>query len=141
MATRRRPSSPTRPGTRPRSPSRSATPSASASQWVASGSATSRRHGAGTARGSELPETGRLWAGVKIGGGCCGTTPEHIKLIRSEARSLQPAHRKLAVTVEEPKAKAQALPKIAVAQKSELGAKLAAGKFVAFVEILPPRGV
>jgi len=82
-----------------------------------------------------------LWAGVKIVGGCCGTTPEHIKLIRSEARSLQPAHRKLAVTVEEPKAKAQALPKIAVAQKSELGAKLAAGKFVAFVEILPPRGV
>jgi homocysteine S-methyltransferase len=82
-----------------------------------------------------------LWAGVKIVGGCCGTTPEHIKLIRSEARSLQPAHRKLAVTVEEPKAKAQALPKIPVAQKSELGAKLAAGKFVAFVEILPPRGV
>src|SRR5436190_20518304 len=29
-----------------------------------------------------------LWAGVKIIGGCCGTTPEHIKLIRSEARSL-----------------------------------------------------
>ncbi len=28
-----------------------------------------------------------------------------------------------------------------VAQKSQLGAKLAAGKFVAFVEILPPRGV
>ena len=24
-----------------------------------------------------------LWAGVKIVGGCCGTTPEHIKLIRS----------------------------------------------------------
>ena len=25
-----------------------------------------------------------LWAGVKIVGGCCGTTAEHIKLIRSE---------------------------------------------------------
>ena len=24
-----------------------------------------------------------LWAGVKIIGGCCGTTPDHIKLIRS----------------------------------------------------------
>src|SRR6266566_5110718 len=34
-----------------------------------------------------------LWAGVKIIGGCCGTTPEHIKLIRSEARSLQPGRR------------------------------------------------
>ncbi len=31
-----------------------------------------------------------LWAGVKIIGGCCGTTPEHIRLIRSESRSLQP---------------------------------------------------
>jgi methionine synthase / methylenetetrahydrofolate reductase(NADPH) len=82
-----------------------------------------------------------LWAGVKIVGGCCGTTPEHIKLIRSEARSLQPGHRKLAVAVEEPKAKAQALAKVPVAEKSQLGRKLAEGKFVAFVEILPPRGV
>jgi len=82
-----------------------------------------------------------LWAGVRIVGGCCGTTPEHIKLIHSEARSLQPVQKKLGVTVEEPKAKAQALPKVPMAEKSQLGAKLAAGRFVAFVEILPPRGV
>jgi homocysteine S-methyltransferase len=82
-----------------------------------------------------------LWAGAKIVGGCCGTTPEHIKEIVSEARSLQPGHRKLTVTIEEPKAKAKAMEKIAVAKKSQLGAKLAAGQFVAFVEILPPRGV
>src|SRR5258708_33226258 len=84
-----------------------------------------------------------LWAGVKIVGGCCGTTAEHIKLIKAEARSLQPTqhigHNVItpAVTVEQPKA----LPKIPIAQKSRLGAKLAAGQFVAFVEILPPRGV
>jgi homocysteine S-methyltransferase len=36
---------------------------------------------------------------------------------------------------------AQALPAAPLADKSKLGAKLAAGKFVAFVEILPPRGV
>src|SRR5258707_4728180 len=44
-----------------------------------------------------------LWAGVKIVGGCCGTTPEHIKLVRSEARSLQPGQARLtdtATTVE-----------------------------------------
>ena len=82
-----------------------------------------------------------LWAGVKLIGGCCGTTPEHIKLIRSETRSLQPTTKKLAVTVEEPQAKVHALPGVPVAQKSQLGAKLAEGKFVAFVEILPPRGV
>jgi homocysteine S-methyltransferase len=82
-----------------------------------------------------------IWAGVKIVGGCCGTTPEHIKLIYSEVRSLQPGHRKLAVTIEEPKAKAQAMAKIPVARKSQLGRKLAEREFVAFVEILPPRGV
>jgi homocysteine S-methyltransferase len=82
-----------------------------------------------------------LWAGVKIVGGCCGTTPEHIKSIKSEARSLQPGTQRLQVTVEEPEAKSKRMEKVPVAAKSELGAKIAAGKFVVFVEILPPRGV
>jgi methionine synthase I (cobalamin-dependent)/5,10-methylenetetrahydrofolate reductase len=82
-----------------------------------------------------------LWAGVKIVGGCCGTTPDHIKLIRSETRSLQPLQKKLAVTVEEPQAKAHALAPVPAGKKSSLGAKIAEGKFVSFVEILPPRGV
>jgi len=82
-----------------------------------------------------------LWSGVRLIGGCCGTTPEHIKLLRAEARSLQPGHERLAAAVEEPAARAQALPKVPVAAKSKLGAKLAEGRFVAFVEILPPRGV
>ena len=82
-----------------------------------------------------------LWAGVKIVGGCCGTTPEHIKLIRSETRSLQPATKKLSVTVDAPEARAAALEPVPMAEKSKLGAKIAEGKFVAFVEILPPRGV
>jgi homocysteine S-methyltransferase len=82
-----------------------------------------------------------LWAGVKVIGGCCGTTPDHIKLIRSETRSLQPLQKKLTITVEEPQTKAHALTPVPVAAKSKLGAKLAEGKFVAFVEILPPRGI
>src|SRR5712671_5548545 len=87
-----------------------------------------------------------LWAGVKIVGGCCGTTPGHIKLVRSEVRSLQPGRRDIqepaadegAHTTAKPVVK---MPKIPVKDKSQLGAKLAAGKFVSFVEILPPRGV
>lgn len=82
-----------------------------------------------------------LQAGVRLIGGCCGTTPAHIKEIRSEVRSLQPATRKLSATIAEPQAQAKAMAKVPVADKSTLGAKLAAGKFVAFVEILPPRGV
>ncbi len=97
-----------------------------------------------------------LQAGVRIVGGCCGTTPDHIKEIRAEARSLQhqTVHESItlgvnvAVSVTEaagvptgPAAHPRAMEKIAVAEKSSLGAKLAAGKFVAFVEILPPRGI
>ncbi|MDQ2775906.1 MAG: bifunctional homocysteine S-methyltransferase/methylenetetrahydrofolate reductase [Acidobacteriota bacterium] len=82
-------------------------------------------------------------AGVRLMGGCCGTTPEHIKQISSEIRSLQPVQTRTAtVTVaDESKPEVKRLVKIPVAEKSRLGGKLAAGKFVAFVEILPPRGV
>ena len=82
-----------------------------------------------------------LWAGARIVGGCCGTTPEHIKLIRAEARSLQPGQSGHSSAVENRPAKPHAMEQIPVSEKSRLGAKLAAGKFVSFVEILPPRGV
>ncbi|MBV9302783.1 MAG: bifunctional homocysteine S-methyltransferase/methylenetetrahydrofolate reductase [Acidobacteriaceae bacterium] len=83
-----------------------------------------------------------LQAGVRVIGGCCGTTPEHIKLIAGEVRSLQPVQRRAVdVLVEEGKPEVKRLPKIPAADKSQLGAKLAARKFVAFVEILPPRGI
>ncbi len=82
-----------------------------------------------------------LIAGVRIVGGCCGTTPGHIKEIRSEARSLQHVQQSQAIAIEEPFTRPKALEKVPVAEKSLLGAKLSAGKFVAFVEILPPRGI
>jgi homocysteine S-methyltransferase len=83
-----------------------------------------------------------LQAGVRVIGGCCGTTPEHIKLICSEVRSLQPVQHRTAVTVvEESRPEVKRLAKVPVEEKSQLGRKLVDGKFVAFVEILPPRGV
>jgi methionine synthase / methylenetetrahydrofolate reductase(NADPH) len=83
-----------------------------------------------------------LQAGVRVIGGCCGTTPEHIKMISSEVRSLQPAqHRPTVSIVEGEGPEVKRLPKRAALEKSELGRKLSGGKFVAFVEILPPRGV
>jgi methionine synthase I (cobalamin-dependent)/5,10-methylenetetrahydrofolate reductase len=83
-----------------------------------------------------------LQAGVRMIGGCCGTTPEHIKQICSEVRSLQPVqHRAAVIQDEATKPEVKRLPKVPMAEKSQMGAKLAAGKFVAFVEILPPRGV
>jgi len=80
-------------------------------------------------------------AGAKIVGGCCGTTPAHIKEIRNEARSLQPGRHAHSVQVEELKLAPNAQPVIPAAERSGLGAKLAEGEFVTFVEILPPKGV
>src|SRR3954468_20984604 len=84
-----------------------------------------------------------LQAGVRVIGGCCGTTPEHIKQICGEVKSLQPLQPKAAsvAVLDNSRPEVKALPKLSVAEKSKLGAKLAAGKFVSFVEILPPRGV
>jgi homocysteine S-methyltransferase len=58
-------------------------------------------------------------------------------------RSLQPVQNRTVTveTIDETKTPVKRLPKVPVEQKSALGKSLAAGKFVAFVEILPPRGV
>ena len=82
-----------------------------------------------------------LEAGAKIVGGCCGTTAAHIKEIRNEARSIQPGRHSVAARVQQPEERAQAQAPVPIAGRSALGAKLAAGQFVSFVEILPPRGV
>lgn len=80
-----------------------------------------------------------LQAGVRIVGGCCGTTPDHIRMVRAEVRTVQPAKAGPAAVLE-PVARPAALPQTPAAGKSTLGGKLAAGTFVAFVEILPSRG-
>ncbi len=79
--------------------------------------------------------------GARITGGCCGTTPEHIREIREELQILGPEReapstprRELQETVFQP------LEKVPVAERSPLGAKLAAKQFVTLVEMQPPRG-
>jgi homocysteine S-methyltransferase len=81
-----------------------------------------------------------LQAGVRIVGGCCGTTPDHIRMVRAEVRTVQPGKPGPAAVALEPATRPAALPQTAAAEKSRLGEKLASGAFVAFVEILPPRG-
>jgi methionine synthase / methylenetetrahydrofolate reductase(NADPH) len=77
-------------------------------------------------------------SGVKFIGGCCGTTPEHIKLIVDAVRALSPGRRTIsAVSVAEPSAKVDPVP---LAERSRFGHKLATGQFVTSVEIVPPKG-
>jgi len=84
-------------------------------------------------------------AGVRLVGGCCGTTPEHIRQIKQAVRALSMAPAKAAapavrvgdgsMLAAEP---APAL--VGRAEKSVMGNALERGKFVVSVELVPPRG-
>lgn len=76
-------------------------------------------------------------AGTCVIGGCCGTTPEHIAAM-SRAIQSNPSNftlNGLTVTTSEPE---ETLPGL---QPTQLAQKLAAGAFVAAVEMDPPRGL
>jgi homocysteine S-methyltransferase len=77
-------------------------------------------------------------AGARFVGGCCGTTPEHIKLICDHVASLQPRITRAYVSTASPDATAAAA--LPLAQRSQLGRKLSEGRFVTSVEILPGHG-
>ncbi|TAK11064.1 MAG: bifunctional homocysteine S-methyltransferase/methylenetetrahydrofolate reductase [Anaerolineae bacterium] len=77
-------------------------------------------------------------AGVSIIGGCCGTTPEHIRAMHTALESMPDSEYKngLSIRMVEP-AKAE----LSDDTPSQLAQKLAAGVFVAAVEMSPPRGL
>jgi methionine synthase I (cobalamin-dependent)/5,10-methylenetetrahydrofolate reductase len=81
--------------------------------------------------------------GVRLVGGCCGTTPEHIRQIKRAVQALAkapPAAERSpgaapAVTVESPSA-----PPIPRGDKSRMAHALARGTFVLAAELPPPKG-
>ena len=79
-------------------------------------------------------------AGVRLIGGCCGTTPDHIRAMKSELR-VDDARAKTAVTQSAPHAAPSTVATLPLEQRSRLGGKLAAGQFVTMVEIVPPKGI
>ena len=82
--------------------------------------------------------------GARIIGGCCGTTPEHIKEIVRAVRSISKAaaQNTTPVVTEVRQAAKPVLRDLQpLATRSRFGAKLAAGEPVTMVEITPPRGV
>jgi homocysteine S-methyltransferase len=78
-------------------------------------------------------------AGAQIVGGCCGTTPNHIRAMRSAMRAIDAQHRvaeggaAVVITSETPPAP--------LGQRSRIGALVEQGAFVTLVEIVPPRGI
>jgi methionine synthase I (cobalamin-dependent)/5,10-methylenetetrahydrofolate reductase len=78
-------------------------------------------------------------AGVRLVGGCCGTTPEHIQVMKSALR-VGEARAKASTAQVKGAAALVAAPAVPLEQRSRLGAKLAAREFVTMVEIVPPKG-
>jgi homocysteine S-methyltransferase len=78
--------------------------------------------------------------GVKFLGGCCGTTPEHIKVMRDAVRPLSPRRSFVVIERETNGKKAAGAEPVPMAQRSNWGRKIAAGEFVTTIEIVPPKG-
>ena len=80
-----------------------------------------------------------ITAGAQIVGGCCGTTPNHIRAMRSAMRAIDAQARvveggaAVVITSETPPAP--------LGQRSRVGALVEHGAFVTLVEISPPRGI
>ena len=80
-------------------------------------------------------------AGVRLVGGCCGTTPEHIRVMKSAMRVGEARGKVAAGQVTGGAAVAAATPAVPLEERSPLGARLARGEFVTMVEIVPPKGI
>jgi methionine synthase I (cobalamin-dependent)/5,10-methylenetetrahydrofolate reductase len=78
-------------------------------------------------------------AGVRLVGGCCGTTPEHIRMMKSALRVGDARSKTTGVQVAGKPAPVAA-PAVLMQERSRLGAKIAFGQFVTMVEIVPPKG-
>jgi homocysteine S-methyltransferase len=84
-------------------------------------------------------------SGVRLVGGCCGTTPEHIRQMALAAKSMGPG---LARDAGDAKTQSSlmsvsqlnAKPAIEREEKSALAKKLVNGRFIRAIELLPPRG-
>jgi methionine synthase I (cobalamin-dependent)/5,10-methylenetetrahydrofolate reductase len=79
-------------------------------------------------------------AGVRLVGGCCGTTPDHIRAIKVAVRSLAPGAAKKDGKGAPVPAVAVPGPAVPREQKSRMANTLARGGFVVSVELVPPRG-
>jgi homocysteine S-methyltransferase len=85
-----------------------------------------------------------IQSGAKFIGGCCGTTPAHIKLISDSVRAASPRAQRSAFAGAAAHVVEITAPDINVVpaeERSAWGRKIAQGEFVTSVEVLPPKGV
>lgn len=80
--------------------------------------------------------------GVRLIGGCCGTTPEHIRHIRDAVRAVTPPAQIMSMPLSGTTEPPAPVTPVAVVrpQKSRMAESLSRGSFVVAVELWPPRG-
>ncbi len=78
-------------------------------------------------------------AGARIVGGCCGTTPEHIRHISEQVAASRPRAASVRVA-RAAETGASGKPTPPLAARSGLGRRLAEGDLVTSVRVVPPRG-
>ena len=78
-------------------------------------------------------------AGAQFVGGCCGTTPHHIRAMRSAMRAIDAQTR--VVEGDAHAAIPPETPPAPLGQRSYIGSLIEQGKFVNLVEIVPPKGI
>src|SRR5207244_8446195 len=78
-------------------------------------------------------------AGARFVGGCCGSTPEHIKKIRDYVASVVPRQPSVVVSRAQVKAP-EGVEEVPLAARSCWGARLASGEPVTSREVVPPKG-
>lgn len=77
--------------------------------------------------------------GAVVVGGCCGTTPAHIRAMRDAIRTIRPSRRKFERRAPRISVEKEAEP-VPMGEKSRLAKKISEGTFVTLVEVVPPRG-
>ena len=95
--------------------------------------------------------------GVRLVGGCCGTTPEHIRQIKTAVRAFAPELARTSGSSRKPHAEIvasgsstvasgfsrkeeAAVPVVPRNERSQLARALTEGRFATMVELLPPKG-
>jgi homocysteine S-methyltransferase len=75
--------------------------------------------------------------GVNVIGGCCGTTPDHIRSMKSALRAGEARTSSFPLAA---KTRDTVVVRKPLAECSAIGAKLASGAFITMIEVVPPRG-
>jgi methionine synthase / methylenetetrahydrofolate reductase(NADPH) len=78
-------------------------------------------------------------AGAQIVGGCCGTTPNHTRAMRSAMRAID-AQARVADGGKHAEISTET-PPAPLGQRSQIGSLVEQGGFVTLVEIVPPKGI